>query len=234
MLYLFISLVFVFFVQDVSTTNNQCNPKTLCGCSRHPPNRAKVVNGSDAYNYTWAVSIRNRTNHHICGGSILNEWYIITAAHCFDYPQELSTINICAGTRSLSAPCRQYREVHNITIHPSYTDDKTYENDIALIKLKIHLNFTDLLIARICLPNVTRGKEYPMPDTNVTAVGWGLNGSGQMADTLQQITIRVMNGSEETCDDMVASSHDIKLCASSPGKGKILLFNSCSISILVF
>ena len=37
--------------------------------------------------FPWQVSVQAR-NEHVCGGAILNEWWIITAAHCF-YPEQL-------------------------------------------------------------------------------------------------------------------------------------------------
>jgi secreted trypsin-like serine protease len=193
----------------------------------------RLVGGINASNYTWTVSLRNETNHHFCGGSILNEWYVITAAHCFNGRKEPSKVTICAGTKHSYDQCGQHREIENVIIHPSYRS-YVFENDIAMIKLKAHFDFSDISIARICLPNAAHDKEYPKPGTNVTAVGWGENETGHMPDTLQQVTIRVWNGSDDKCTKLVRNSHTIKLCASAPGKGKILLFNRCSISILVF
>lgn len=47
-------------------------------------NDARIVGGElvDIADYGWQVSIQ-RNNQHFCGGSIINEKWILCAAHCF-------------------------------------------------------------------------------------------------------------------------------------------------------
>jgi len=43
------------------------------------------VNGKDVTirgKYPWLVALRTAGGHHYCGGAILDEWWILTAAHC--------------------------------------------------------------------------------------------------------------------------------------------------------
>ncbi len=227
MLYLFV-LVFVSFVQDMSAQKYECNPRELCGCSRGPL-RPKIIHGENASNYTWSwtISLRDRKGH-FCGGSILNEKYVITAAHCFHGRMDiLSSIVICAGTIRLSATCSQSRKIQNLTNHPSYKR-ATFENDIALIQVNAPFNFTDISIARICLPNIIHDKKYPTPGTNVTTVGWGKTETSDHSDTLQEVTVQVVDQFQNNCDyKSVSYNHNIKLCATAPGKGKTRLFNRC-------
>ena len=50
--------------------------------------RSSIVGGEDASlsDYPWQVSLRNVVVglSHFCGGSILNERWILTASHCLD------------------------------------------------------------------------------------------------------------------------------------------------------
>jgi secreted trypsin-like serine protease len=218
MLYLF-ALVFISFVQDMPAMKYVCNPKDPCGCSRRPVNIPRIVNGTPALNGTWSWTIALRDgNSHLCGGSILNEWYVITAAHCFDdIMDSLSSITICAGTSRPSKTCPQSREIQNVINHPSYNSE-TNENDIALIQVRVPFNFTDISIARICLPNIVHNKNYPKPGTNVTAVGWGENQTGHLSDTLQQVTVQVVAESRNNCDKPFVHNHSLQLCAAAPGK----------------
>jgi hypothetical protein len=220
------ALVFVFFVQDMSATKYICNRKGLCGCSRQPVITTRIIGGEPALQDTWSWTISLRDgNNHFCGGSILNEQYIITAAHCLVKINGLSSITVCAGRNRLSDTCRQRREIQNIIKHPSY-DNKTYENDIALIQVKVPFDFTDKSIARICLPNTAHYDQYPKTGTDVIAVGWGINEAGQQSDMLRQVTIQVVDEFTNTCDSIL-NNYLVQLCAAAPGKGKTLLFNRC-------
>jgi hypothetical protein len=125
----------------------------------------------------------------------------------------------------LSGTCRQRREIQNVINHPSY-NSQTFENDIALIQVKVPFNFTDTSIARICLPNTDHDDQYPETGTNVIAVGWGRNEAGQQSDTLQQVTVQVVDEFTDTCD-YVLNNGSLQLCAAAPEKGKTLLFNRC-------
>lgn len=50
------------------------------------PDDSKVVGGNTASEgqFPYQISLRNRKNQHFCGGSIINEQWILTAAHCVD------------------------------------------------------------------------------------------------------------------------------------------------------
>jgi secreted trypsin-like serine protease len=229
MLYLF-ALVFLSFIQDMSAMKYMCNPKDPCGCSRRPVITNRIFGGENALQDSWAWTISLRIgNDHFCGGSILNERHIITAAHCFLNISRLSNIIVCAGTNRLSGTCRQRREIQNVTKHPSFNSE-TNENDIALIQVKIPFDFTDISIARICLPDTAHDNEYPEPGTDVIAVGWGRTEVSDQSDTLQQVTVKVVDESTNNCDS-VLYNYDLQLCAGASGKGKTLLFKRCFLFV---
>ena len=151
-------------------------------CGRRPSQRGKrsaswqsaIVNGAEAEpnSWPWMVSLRNRANgQHFCGGSIIDETWIITAAHCLrDGADELrpENIKIVAGDHVITTIQASEREYlpRRFLLHKEF-DNITLDNDIALIELTEAIVYNDA-IAPVCLPN------GPPPIGQIcTTTGWG-------------------------------------------------------------
>ena len=65
---------------------------------------AEIVGGQQApYPIPWQVSVQFFGNH-ICGGTILDTYTILSAAHCFDgYGVSVDGFDIRAGSRKWSS-----------------------------------------------------------------------------------------------------------------------------------
>lgn len=114
---------------------------------------ARIVGGENApRSYPYQISLQLKPNEtimelfglnssdyfHICGGSIVSENCVVTAAHCvIDFrPQDLS---ILAGTNKLNAPNAVRYFTDTFTVHPNYTVFVT--GDIAVINIKGKFNY---------------------------------------------------------------------------------------------
>lgn len=186
------------------------------------PYDGRIIGGEEAgmKDAPWQVSLRNFLGgiSHFCGGSIISEEWVLTAAHCMDGLTPIQ-YEVMAGEHNIHLPDlhEEVRRVKMGIMHPNYTwNDKEF--DIGLVKLNSPLKFTDY-IQPIELNRV------PEPDAGILceATGWGLTEEGGMflASKLQKVTVPVV--SDTTCIETFAYlMREDMLCAGEEGK------DSCS------
>ncbi|XP_042302725.1 serine protease 55 [Sceloporus undulatus] len=93
----------------------------------------------------WQVSIQAE-GKHVCGGAILSNWWILSAAHCFlvDMTFELYVVVNLPGGSS------EERKLDRVIIHQDFNGENLH-SDIALILLDTPIDFTKDM-SPICLP----------------------------------------------------------------------------------
>ena len=194
---------------------------SLCGLSPQPGITLKIAGGELAASHTWGWMVSLRfLDEHFCGGTILNEQFVVTAAHCLTAPEvTMNNITVCAGIEKLSDVCSQSLAINSYTVHHGYIDSIVL-NDIALIRLATPLNFSDPFVGRICLPNTTHPFEYPETGTFVIAAGWGrTHEGGKPTNALRQASLKILDKSVRICASKT-SDNRLQLCAYSPDRGR--------------
>ena len=141
----------------------------------------RVINGQDApKQIPWQAAMYKRkpSEYLICGGSIINEDTILTAAHCFEENVEENGISlkklntlpqdyfIYVGLLKESAPPMRKYEIKNITVHENYVI-KQFHNDIAIVKTMVKIAFSRN-VKPICLPKAVPAKYH-----KCFISGWG-------------------------------------------------------------
>lgn len=217
-----------------------CDKTLPCGCGYSnvilPPSR--IVGGYDAIPYSWSmvVSLRRLTdNQHFCGGSILSESFILTAAHCVHNRPSTGSTNIfvAAGSNKQSEFTEIPNEVDRIYIHPEWVPGQLGNwNDIAILHLSRPLNLsTNPFVKRTCLQSIndsTNMLHYPRNGTRLAVIGWGLLEDNIVANTpedLQQVELFVIDKRDEPCDKTIKDKAK-QFCAGMPeigGKGSYFL-----------
>jgi len=131
---------------------------------------AKIIGGEEArdYEFPWQVSLfRVETGTHFCGGSILDDNTVVTAAHCTDGIVTESNLRVAVHVRNVNTRVGAHIfSVTNIARHSFVA--ATFENDISLIKLSGNIIFNDET-RPICLPEA--GQMYSHESAVIS--GWG-------------------------------------------------------------
>lgn len=152
-----------------------------------------IVGGSDANieDYPYQALLLETYylyEYPVCGGSIISDLYILTAAHCIKFT---STDKLRVGVGSNKVEnTRKYR-VKQIIVHESYSSKR---KDIGLLKLNSPLRFSRA-VQPIDLPYNSLD-ELPS-SAIVTVSGWGDLSFGDLwgPDTLQHVDIAIIEQS---------------------------------------
>lgn len=137
----------------------------------------------------YQVSIQNTFGSHLCGGVIIDENWILTAAHCMeDYP--LEQLLIITGTNNFRQPGAVYRPQF-AQVHCMY-DQPFYHNDIAVVRVSTSIQFNNKT------QKIELAKETLMPGDVVTLTGWGqVNINEPPPSELYKLDLEVL--SREAC-----------------------------------
>jgi secreted trypsin-like serine protease len=211
----------------------QCNQTSTCGCGLVPVvlTPSRIVGGEKAVDYSWPMMVALRwpyENNQWCGGTILSNSYILTAAHCIqgyisDPPVDLT---ISAGMTDLSDTKQIRRTVDRIYMHPNYigiSDD--YRHDIALLHMNQPLPIgSNLFLTKTCIHPVippVLNDQYIKNGTRLTTIGWGVErfGSLDQPTLLRQVEVYAIDNEDPSC---VAAMNDTQtqFCAGLIEGGK--------------
>uniref|UniRef100_A0A8D2LZF6 Peptidase S1 domain-containing protein n=1 Tax=Varanus komodoensis TaxID=61221 RepID=A0A8D2LZF6_VARKO len=173
----------------------------FAACGRPLISLNRIVKGKDTVpgEFPWQISLQ-LNQRHVCGGSLISEEWVITAAHCFY--QDLSQYQVLLGVTQLSNPGPQAccLGVQQVIVNPIY-EGQTSSGDIALVQLSRRVHYSDLILP-ICLPDAS--VKFP-PGKVCWVTGWGnLRHSGTFnlpsPQTLQKLKVPIIDS--RTCSEL--------------------------------
>lgn len=176
----------------------------------------RIINGEDAKEgeIPYQISLQNKlSSSHLCGGSILNDDYVITAAHCVD-GTSADVIKVVAGSINLNSPKSEHN-VAKIIVHEKYDPFDSWKNDIALLKVTTPFK-TSATLGHVPLP--PKGHVVKANDVAVVS-GWGSTRQGGSTVTkLQRVNIFIVD--QDECRNMHKGFgfkiHPTHVCAYDP------------------
>ncbi|XP_058798842.1 acrosin-like [Phymastichus coffea] len=183
-------------------------------CGQTIKKQPRIAGGETALpgEFPWLVSIGIKAGH-ICGGTIVNKRFILTAAHCFcgrNGLKEKSLIRVTLGEYNLAEP--EYPAaivvgIKKIIVHENFTCGK-YLNDVVLLEVSEPIEWSES-VQPACLP-LAEGYVGHSTFTGQSAIaaGWGWLGESpeliyKKSKVLQKVEVNVVE--DQTCNDWYAS-----------------------------
>jgi len=198
-----------------------------CGCA---PATNRIVGGAELNpKYSLPYQAYFMANGYMCGGTIINKRYVISAMHClFDmsgnkHPVAQTSVmvgehNICDGVNEGG----QNIKIEKFIERSDYSTS-SLANDIVILKLKSDIKFSDK-VKPACVPK-DNSKDFANLDAIVS--GWGgtvgyAAGQGQSIQQktscpLKSTTLKIMSPSTPICKQATSNDAKTKLCAFNKG-----------------
>ncbi|XP_066930003.1 coagulation factor IX-like [Clytia hemisphaerica] len=170
--------------------------------------KTRIVGGTTAKpgEWPWQVKVGG------CGGTLVSDQFVVTAAHCFDRSKDPDDYKVTAGEHDKyeKEQWEQKMEIEKIIIHPAYGKLVSNDADMALLKLKKKVSFNQR-VRHACVADdfVDIGL-----DSECWVSGWGaLKFNGRSARYLQQAKLPLIDPKECVATMGYRSITDNMLCA---------------------
>ncbi|XP_019892254.1 brachyurin-like [Musca domestica] len=187
-----------------------------------PEFEGRITNGEFAragqFPYQVGLSLAFGKDTFWCGGTLISNRWILTAAHCTDGADGVTIYLGAIDVRNHNEKGQQriYSSKSYIIVHEQW-NGQTMANDISLIKMPVIIDFNDRIQPAV-LPK-KNGQYSSYEGELVWASGWGRDSdeASSISQFLRYIEVPVMK--QSTCNTYYLGSISEKMiCISTKGK----------------
>ncbi|XP_018791127.1 PREDICTED: uncharacterized protein LOC108970283 [Bactrocera latifrons] len=199
------------YIEPPKENTNIWTNEPGCGTA---PLQPRIYGGNAVHidEYAWAARIlyvdSDNNNDIFCGGSLINQNYVLTAAHCVVMPEEkddwyVKGVRLGEWNTTAKKDCEYFSENYELCaplpvdinifeyiVHPMY-NKKKFNYDIALLKLEESVTYTDF-VKPICLPLLPADQQTAhYENMSVEVVGWGKTETGEHSEIKLKAHLKV-------------------------------------------
>nr|XP_008267677.2 mast cell protease 1A [Oryctolagus cuniculus] len=200
----------------------------------------KIIGGHEAIPhsrpYMAFLQIKTLFQKITCGGFLVREDFVLTAAHCRG-----SSMKVILGAHNIKEreSSQQVIPVKRAIPHPNYQRKKPHLNDIMLLQLKKKANLTDK-VSLLRLPTKTA---QVTPGMVCSVAGWGSTGVKKTTVKLHEVEVKIQTDQEcmfyfksyyNESVHICVGDHNINKSSSQGDSGGPLVCNDVAQGIVSF
>jgi hypothetical protein len=179
----------------------------------------KIVGGTEATPHAlpYQVSLQGLDGSHFCGGSIIGEDMILTAAHCVEGMAKDPSLQVHVGAHNVKLNVGERIRVTEVYSHKEYPG---LSKDVAVLKLSKKIS--DKNAKAVKLADQAFFDANLKPGVKMTVSGWGtLTSGGNLPDKLMHVEVPYVTNA--TCNGGEAYNgqvQDTEMCGGYKAGGK--------------
>nr|XP_032827811.1 vitamin K-dependent protein C-like isoform X1 [Petromyzon marinus] len=160
---------------EETLTTGQANHTAVTEPERGPFLTPRITGGQICTkgHCPWQVLLIKGTNKAYCGGTLIHQQWVLTAAHCVSVQEKYPTfVRLGDHYRNKPEPEERNVAVAEIIAHPHF-NLRTFYNDIALLRLRNAVGLSPYIVPA-CLPDPRAAeRSLLLPGVRAVVSGWG-------------------------------------------------------------